>query len=486
MEMKMSKSDWIFLLLCLLLGIVAEESFLRAEIGVSYLVFTIVFYLIFLWRYRRNSFTHQRFGYLLLICIWLLSVSYFINYVPFFYALNILVIPALIIFHLILITSQQSLQWNKLGFVGYILLKLVSAIKYNFRFIGLFGNFLRQGMEEDKYQLWKKVLIGVLISVPVLFVVLQLLMSADSQFERMIGDIPKWFQYVDAEILFRIIAVCIYTFAFFGFIQVLFQKQIKAIKMDNDSRSFQLDAIISITVLAIINSVYVLFTIVQFKYFFSGTLEGNFTYAEYARKGFFELLFVTLINLSIIVVVLTFMGRVSGMIKRLTQILLTILILSSAIMLSSAFIRLSMYEEAYGFSFIRVMAHSFMIFLSVIFMYTLVKIWIERLSLFHFYFISLLLYYTVMNVIDVEKIIVSKNIERYEQTGKIDIQYLNSLTFTGVFGLIELYEKYENIPGLKEILIERKNMVKDQNPAWQSYNLKRQQANEKLSKLQIE
>ncbi len=82
-----------------------------------------------------------------------------------------------------------------------------------------------------------------------------------------------------------------------------------------------------------------------------------------------------------------------------------------------------------------------MIFLVVIFMYTFIKIWIEKLSLFHFYFISSLLYYTVMNVIDVEKMIVSKNIERYEQTGKIDIHYLNSLSYTGVLGLIDLYEE---------------------------------------------
>jgi hypothetical protein len=483
--MKISKSDWIFLVFCLILGIVAEESFLRAEIGVSYLVFTIVFYLVFLWRYRTSSFTHQRFGYLLLICIWLLSASYFFNHVLFFNVLNILVIPGLMIFHLILITSQQKLRWNKPEFVFYFLLKIVAAIKYNFRFIGVLGNFFRQGMEEDKYQLSKKVFIGVLVSIPVLFVVLQLLMSADSQFERLIGGIPKWLQFVDAEIVFRIMAIFIFTFAFFGFIQVLFQKQMTRITRTEPVQTFQLDAIISITVLVIINSVYVLFTIVQFKYFFSGTLLVDFTFAEYARKGFFELLFVTIINLSIIVVVLTFVGGIHGMMKRIKQLLLTILILSSAIMLSSAFIRLSMYEDAYGFTFIRLMAHSFMIFLAVIFMYTLVKIWMEKLSLFHFYFICSLLYYTTMNMIDVEKMIVMKNFERYEESGKIDIHYLNSLTYTGVIGLIELYSKDENIPGLKEILIERKNLAKDQNSAWQSYNLKREQANERLSELQI-
>ena len=170
-----------------------------------------------------------------------------------------------------------------------------------------------------------------------------------------------------------------------------------------------MDAIISITVLVLINAVYLLFTIVQFKYFFSGTLQGDFTYAEYARKGFFELLFVTLINLSITVLVINFVNTsTSNFIKRFIQILLTFLVLSSAVMLSSALLRLRMYEEAYGFTFIRVMAHSFMIFLVVIYMYTLVKIWIEKLSLFHFYFISSLLYYTAMNVIDVEKIVVKK------------------------------------------------------------------------------
>jgi hypothetical protein len=38
METKIAKSDWIFLFLCLLLGILAEEAFFRSEIGISYLL----------------------------------------------------------------------------------------------------------------------------------------------------------------------------------------------------------------------------------------------------------------------------------------------------------------------------------------------------------------------------------------------------------------------------------------------------------------
>ncbi len=486
MELKIVKADWIFLLLCMVVGIIAEESFFRSEIGISYLLFITAFYALFFYRYRGFSFSHQRFGYLILICIWILAASYFLNDNQFFFALNILVIPALVFFHLVVVTSQKNMRWNKPVFITYMFSRLGAALKYNFIFASLIGKVLRQGMDESKYQVWKKVCIGILISVPVLFVVLGLLMSADSQFERLIGGIPHWVQLINGEVVFRIMVVLFYTFAFFGLLQALMKKQINAITSNGNNQAFKLDAIITITVLVLINAVYVLFTIVQFKYFFSGSLQGDFTYAEYARKGFFELLFVTLINLSITILVLTFVDKTIFFIKRLIQILLTALVLSSAVLLSSAFMRLSMYEEAYGFSFIRIMAHSFMIFLVVIFTYTLIKIWMEKLSLFHFYFISSLLYYTVMNVIDVEKMIVSKNIERYEQSGKIDIHYLNSLSYTGILGLIDLYEENKQLPGLKNMLVERKNQAKFDNIPWQSYNLKRVQANQELSTLHLE
>ncbi|WP_342430760.1 DUF4173 domain-containing protein [Neobacillus sp. FSL H8-0543] len=486
MERKIGKSDWIFLLLCLLLGIVVEESFFRGEIGISYLVVILAFYTLFFWRYRGFTFSHQRFGYLVLICIWLLSVSFFLNNSTMLTALNFLVIPGMVVFHLVLITSQKSMPWNKPVFISYIFSRLIEAIKYNFIFAAILGKVFKSGVDERKYLVWKKVFIGLLISIPVLFVVLRLLMSADTQFELLIGGIPQWFEVVNAETVMRIIIVFFYTFAIFGLLQVLFKKQIKAIKQDLNVDSFKMDAIIAITVLVLINTVYLLFTVVQFKYFFSGTLQGDFTYAEYARKGFFELLFVTLINLSIIIFVLNFVDRIPVFVSKFVQIMLTVLVLVSGVMLCSAFLRLSMYEQAYGFTFIRIMSHSFMIFLVVIFMYTLVKIWIEKLSLFHFYFISSLLYYTAINIIDLEKIIVTQNIERYEQSGKIDIYHLNNMSYSGVMGLIDLYEKDQSLPGLRGILIERKQEALQDNLPWQSYNLKREQANERLKNLVLE
>jgi hypothetical protein len=485
MVTKIGKSDWAFLCLCLLLGVIAEEAFFRGQIGISYFIFVAAFYSVFFWRYRRFSFSHQRFGYLILICIWFLSASFFLNDELLFYVLNFLSIPVLVIFHLVLITSPKSLEWNRLGFLAYIFFRLLDALKYNFSFVFNLGKGLKQRVNGSKLLVWKKVFIGIIISIPVLLIVLKLLTAADTQFEKLVGGIPQWFQIMDAESTARWIVILILTIAFFGVLQVLYKKQIKVMEPQFALQSVKVDGIIAITLLVLINVVYVLFTIVQFKYFFSGTLQGDYTYAEYARKGFFELLFVTLINLSITILVLTFVNRTLFGIKRFIQILLTILVLTSAVMLCSAFLRLGMYEDAYGFTFTRVLVHSFMIFLVIIFTYTLVKIWVEKLSLFHFYFISSLLYYTAISVINIDRIVVKENMTRYEESGKIDVQYLSDMSATGVLGLIDLYKKEPDVPGLKNILKNKQYDSLRTDEPWQSFNLQRERANQELKKLQL-
>ena len=206
--------------------------------------------------------------------------------------------------------------------------------------------------------------------------------------------------------------------------QVLLQKKIEVIQKETNSKPFSLDGIISLTFIVLLDIVYMVFVAVQFKYFFSGTLEDGLTYAEYARKGFFELLFVTIINLSITTSNHYFFEKCPGFVKQSIRIALSLLVLSSGVLLVSAIMRMTMYEDAYGFTFTRVLAHSFMIFLMVIFAYTLVKIWLEKLSLFHFYFIASLIYYVGINVVNIDQIVVDQNITRFEETGKIDIQYL--------------------------------------------------------------
>ncbi len=485
MNDKIEKNDWIFFLLCLLTGILAEESFFKDQIGISFFVFIVFFYAVFFWRFRSFPFSHQRFGYLVLIAVWVLASGYYLYDTILFYLLNILVIPILVIFHLALITSPKNIQWNRLFFLLYTFLRLISGLRYSAVFTKHITARLVQKDSGNRSIIVKKVLLGCAISIPFLLIILNLLTSADAQFERLLMGIPDLVHF-NPEYLIRFILILIITYCIFGYMQSLLHKFVPEQEQKASVPSITLDGIITLTVLILLNLVYILFVAVQFKYFFSGTLGGGYTYAEYARRGFFELLFVTLINLSVITAVILWVKSGVGYLKKAINFALTILVLASGVMLVSAFMRLAMYEEAYGFTFSRVLAHSFMIFLMVILAYTLVKIWLEKLSLFHFYFIAALFYFTGINIVNIDRFVVKENIDLYEETGKIDIHYLNQMSASGVLGLIELYEKHPDVPGLKSILKERKkDSAYLKSDTWQSHNITRNSAYEKLKKLDL-
>ncbi|MDQ0253133.1 hypothetical protein J2S74_000505 [Evansella vedderi] len=129
---------------------------------------------------------------------------------------------------------------------------------------------------------------------------------------------------------------------------------------------------------------------------------------------------VTVINFVTLTAILLFSKK--GL-ASLVQILLTLLIVFSGVMLTSAFMRLLMYEEAFGYTYSRIFAHAFMIYLVVIFAFTLLRVWANRLSLVRFYLIFTLLFYVGLNIIGIEDIIVTKNMERYEETEEIRLIY---------------------------------------------------------------
>ena len=87
-------------------------------------------------------------------------------------------------------------------------------------------------------------------------------------------------------------------------------------------------------------------------------------------------------------------------------------------------------------------------------------------------------------LINFDKVVVDKNIDRFETTGKIDIDYLNSLSSTGLLGLIELYEKNPDVQGLEALLKKRKADREDlKSDSWQSHNFARNKAYEKLGEM---
>ncbi|MCA0972580.1 DUF4173 domain-containing protein [Halobacillus litoralis] len=476
--------ELLFFVICLALGGLAELSFFHAPVGISYLVFTTGFYLVFFLRYRRFPFRQRRMGILMMFVILVLSANYVLYDAFIFQLLNALLLPTLMLAHLVLLTKPSYIHWYRGTFLIRMITTFFGAFAFNAYFLQRLYKRIFKQMDEKNSEVMRKVLLGLLIGAPLLFVVVGLLMQADAAFQNFLSVFPDWLNGLEVnEVFIRVLIALALGWLFFGVMQILPREETKTPAEPKQGETY--DGIVSLTILILLNVVYALFTAVQFTYFFGGELYEGMSYAEYARRGFFELVVVSLVNLTVLVIMLKINRPDAKKLDRTLRSMYSLLIVFSGILLVSAFQRLMLYEAEYGYTMARVLPHVFMIFLIVIFAYTGIRVWIDRLPLIHFYLITAVLFYTGLNAVNVEAWIVDRNIDRYEETGKLDIDYLNSLGYTGVDGLIEIYQEYPEYKNLERKLEERKEEWTNQERAWQSFNIPRYEVVKKLDDLEL-
>ena len=123
------------------------------------------------------------------------------------------------------------------------------------------------------------------------------------------------------------------------------------------------------TVLLPLDLLYVLFAAVQSAALFRGSayLEAaGISYAEYARSGFFQLVWVSCINLAVVVAAVHFCRR-EGKLWLVVWALSTGMVALSCLMLVSAAWRMTLYVSTYGLSVKRLLTYWGMALLAVFF-----------------------------------------------------------------------------------------------------------------------
>ena len=142
-----------------------------------------------------------------------------------------------------------------------------------------------------------KALVGFICAVPVLMVVVPLLISSDEAFSGMIGSIFSNTSNTLFKIIFGVFISLFFTSYGFSF-------KYKRFSDVKKSEFAGIENIYIISFLSAISFCYIFYLFSQLAYFFSafkGFLpNGEITYAQYARKGFFEMCVIAVINLSIV------------------------------------------------------------------------------------------------------------------------------------------------------------------------------------------
>lgn len=175
------------------------------------------------------------------------------------------------------------------------------------------------------------------------------------------------------------------------------------------------------------------FILVQAAYLFGGeaALAGHsFTYAEYARQGFFELLAVAFITFLLLWGSERLVARSGTAHSRQFKAIAGALVVEVILIIASAFLRLSLYESAFGFTTMRLWSHAFTILLVVFFLMFASKIWrggSDRSFLVPA-FLTATLALALMNILNPDVFIARKNIERFAGKEQFDTAYIADLS----------------------------------------------------------
>ncbi|NGM83429.1 DUF4173 domain-containing protein [Paenibacillus sp. 7124] len=471
------------------LGVIHQYLFLGNRYGVSYPLFTVLFYAYMLGFAKDKIRKPSAGGYAGLAFIFLLSMTFGLFGNEFFYHLNMAVIPVLIFLHLAYVLGDGRPAYDQFSLVFGALDHLIPQnLRQWPRVVDIIRRASGQSEDEGSRHVLGKVLIGLCISFPLLLVVLLLLSSADGVFHSVLSEIPVWLSNVSfVEGFTRTLWALVLGMFFFGLLRgFLFPFQdegvpgVMAQPEQPDKTEWpdmRVDSIIAATVLTAVNTVYVLFVCVQFSYLFGawqGVLPSGETYAEYARRGFFELIMVAGINFIILLGLLLLGTKGTERLNKAIRGLLYLLTGCSGVMLYSAYSRLALYEEAYGYTTIRFLVHGFMIFLGLLLTVTALRIGLPRFPLAKCYILLTAAAYLVMNFIGMDAMIAGKNIARYEATGKIDAAYLLTLSDDAVPRLIEFSRQNNGM--LDSGLRNKRSDLAVAAGKWPSFNLSRHRA----------
>jgi hypothetical protein len=268
--------------------------------------------------------------------------------------------------------------------------------------------------------------LGLAVSVPVAFVFAGLLMQADAAFDTLLSralDV-EWFVEHGAR-------VGLVAWLAAGLLRGLAGSVSPSAIASRRAGSLGLGEIGP--VLATVDLLFLLFVAVQFRYLFGGgelvrTLTG-LSYAEYARRGFFELVAVAALTLPLLLVADHFLDRSDGRrVRRFRQLAGLMLILLD-VMLASALLRMWLYTTQFGLTELRFYTTAFMAWLVLVlgwFAATVLRGRRERFAAGAL--VGGWLVLAAINLVNPDRVIAEVNLSRAAQGRPLDVAYAATLS----------------------------------------------------------
>ena len=325
-----------------------------------------------------------------------------------------------------------------------------------------------------------RLMVSLGVTLVLLLVFGALFASADPAFAHLLdrvlptvdlSDAPRWL------FLFPIFAVVALTAAYFGAAPPGID--------DIEGKRPSLRRLEWMLPIALLDALFAAFVGVQLAVLFGGNEYvlgvGGPNYADHARSGFWQLLTVTLLTLAVMAVAARVASRSARPDRVLVRVLLGALAVLTMVIVASALRRMALYEEAYGYTRLRLLVSGGELWLGLLFVLVLlagVRLrarWLPQAAL-----AAALLGLLGLAALNPDRFIADQNISRMnagqhlspdEQGHTIDLDYLSTLSADAVPALDRLPEEQRQC-ALEAIRADLQRHRDD----WRSLNLGRVQA----------
>jgi hypothetical protein len=385
-----------------------------------------------------------------------------------------------------------------LGPVGYVVALALAAYGMLTRPVPTVAVVAKSASaQRQRAQLAAPVARGFMLALPVLALFTALLSSADSIFAGYVSDLFK-FNYLSSapEMMSRISLSLGAAWLVAGGLFYALGRRSAATGHDRESELTNVQIlrrsvgfVEGAMVLVLVNLLFAVFAWIQFAYLFFGEAARSMhyeVYREYVRRGFGELLAVSVLSMLLILGVRWIAHQETRREERIFNALDTLMIALVGVMLVSAFQRMLVWESVdfYINTQLRLYVRVFIVWLALLFGWLFFTLWLHPKRFAIGAFVSVIGYMVTINYLNPDADVAAYNLKRADD---LSTRYLYLLSDDAVPALVEGLSTttYEVQSRVREDLMQRlQRLQTDPNRTrWQSFHLARHDAYDTLSAL---
>jgi hypothetical protein len=205
------------------------------------------------------------------------------------------------------------------------------------------------------------------------------------------------------------------------------------------------------------------------------------SYAEYARQGFWQLLIVTGLVLLVVAVAVRYAPVENRTDRTIVRTLLGLLCALTLVVVAVALRRLYLYEEAYGWTRLRLWVHAFELWMGLaIVLIAIAGIRLKAAWLPRAIATSGAVGLLALGLLNPDGFIATRNVDHYRHTGNADLEYLSNLSADAVPALDRLPEPQ------RSCALRHLSYALEHGDSWTSLNVSRARARGLLQRHQVQ